>query len=101
MDGAKHTRKSFLQGLVKPHLAGPDTAGHSTLKNVLESARDIGHLLHESDIFASVNAELERSRSPLAQPEDVDLIFKTKERPRMFLKTSTEIGNNEGGAVRT
>lgn len=100
VDGAKHTRKSFLESIVAPHLTpGPDIVFHSTLRSVLESTRDIGHLLHESDIFSSVTAELERSRSPLAQPGDIDLVFNTKERSRLFLKTATEIGNNEGGAV--
>ena len=101
VEGAHHTRKSFLESLVKPHLySGSVMDNHSTLRTVLESTRDLGHLLHESDIFAAVNAELERSRGPMSQPGDIDLIFRTKEKPRMFMKTSTEIGNNEGGAVR-
>ena len=101
IDGADHTRKSFLESLVRPHLASPVILeNRSTLRNVLESTREIGHLLHESDIFSFVAAELERSRGPLAQPGDIDLIFKTREKSRMYLKTSTEIGNNEGGAVR-
>ena len=101
VEGAHHTRKSFLESLVKPHLSsGSVLDNHSTLKTVLESTRDIGHLLHESDIFAAVNADLERSRGPMSQPGDIDVIFRTKEKPRMYMKTSTEIGNNEGGAVR-
>lgn len=101
VDGAKHTRKSFLESLVKPHLVSGSTLdSHSSLRTVLESTRDIGHLLNESDIFASVTADLERSREPLAQPGDIDVIFKTKEKSRLFLKTATEVGNNEGAAVR-
>lgn len=37
----------------------------------------------------------------MAAPNDVDVIFTTKERGKYFLKTSTEVGNNEGNAVRT
>lgn len=48
-----------------------------------------------------MNVQLERSREALAAPNDVDVIFTTKERGKYFLKTSTEVGNNEGNAVRT
>lgn len=47
-----------------------------------------------------MNVQLERSREALAAPNDVDVIFTTKERGKYFLKTSTEVGNNEGNAVR-
>lgn len=48
-----------------------------------------------------MNVQLERSREALAAPNDVDVIFTTKERGKYFVKTSTEVGNNEGNAVRT
>lgn len=37
----------------------------------------------------------------LASPEDVDILITTREKGRFFLKTSTELGNNEGSAVST
>ena len=97
VEGAVHTRKSFLNSLVHPYLHS-DLAPQ-TLGSILHNARAIGHLINETDLFTSVLAKVERSRDPLAQPNDVELLFKTREKPRMFLKTSTEIGNNEGGAV--
>ncbi len=97
VEGAVHTRKSFLGTLVNPYLHSEPTS--QSLSSILHDARAIGHLLNETDLFNSVFAKVERSREPLAQPNDVELVFQTREKPRMFLKTSTEIGNNEGGAV--
>ncbi|KAI0825955.1 surface antigen-domain-containing protein [Irpex lacteus] len=99
VEGAAHTRKSFLGTLVNPYLHSEPTS--QSLSSILHDARAIGHLLNETDLFNSVFAKVERSREPLAQPNDVELVFQTREKPRMFLKTSTEIGNNEGGASAT
>jgi outer membrane protein insertion porin family len=96
IDGAKNTRRSFLASLVYPHLPSP-----STFESVLHATRDIGHYLVQSDLFHTVHARLEPSAEPSAKPGDVDVIFTTRERPRFFLKTSTEVGNGEGNAVRT
>lgn len=99
VEGAVHTRKSFLGSLINPFLQKDAPAEPQNLGSVLYDARTIGSLLQEADIFDSVIARVERSTSPLSQHGDVDLIFKTREKPRFFLKTSTEFGNNEGGAV--
>jgi outer membrane protein insertion porin family len=100
IEGATHTRESFLGFLVKPHLPSPFTHDESTLQSVLLKARDIGHTLQATDLFQSVYAVVEPSRDPLAAAQDVDLVFKTREKGRFFLKTSTEFGNSEGSAVR-
>ncbi|THG97311.1 hypothetical protein EW026_g4663 [Hermanssonia centrifuga] len=100
VEGAAHTRKSFLASLVHPYVhAEPLVLNNSTLGSVLQTSREIGHLLNETDIFASVVAKLEPSRDVFARPGDIDLVFQTKEKSRMYLKTTGEIGNNEGGAV--
>ena len=57
--------------------------------------------LERTDIFSSVQATVERSRSALAGENGVDVILKVKDRSRMFLKGSTETGNGEGSAVRS
>ena len=72
----------------------------STLQSVLLKARNIGHTLQATDLFQSVHAVVEPSRDPVAAADDVDLIFKTKEKGRFMLKTSTEFGNDEGSVVR-
>jgi outer membrane protein insertion porin family len=97
VDGAKNTRRSFLASIVNPHLPQHP---HSSFESVLRATRDIGHYLVQSDIFQVVHARLEPSADTTTKPGDVDVIFTTRERPRFFLKTSTEVGNSEGNAVR-
>lgn len=99
VEGATHTRKSFLSSLVQPYLAS-SADGPQTLERVLHTTRAFGHVLQEADIFQTVGAKLEASRDVWAQPGDVDVVFKAKEKGRFYLSTSTEVGNNEGGAVR-
>lgn len=98
VDGAKNTRRSFLESIVYPHLSQHP---HSSFESVLRATRDIGHYLVQSDIFQVVHARLEPSADTTTKPGDVDVIFTTRERPRFFLKTSTEVGNSEGNASAT
>ncbi|KAL1672467.1 surface antigen-domain-containing protein [Schizophyllum commune] len=97
VEGADHTRDSFLRFLTRPHLARE----HETLEDVLHTGRHLSHLLQKSDVFSHVEARLEGARDLLAGPHDVDLVLRTKERGRFFLKTATELGNNEGSASLT
>lgn len=103
VEGAVRTRQSFLSSLVTPFLphyaASPFASSADSLGDVLHKARHIGALLQETDIFQTVDARLEGSRDFLARPGDVDLVFRTRERGRFYLNTSTQVGNNEGGAV--
>jgi hypothetical protein len=125
--GAHNTSQSFLDWITKPHLpsytfpesssadansssssdtSGPDAAtGHTqpqlqTLQSVLHTAKDLSAVLHRADIFSSVRTELVRAGDPLASAEAVDLLVRVREKGKWFLKTSTEVGNNEGSAVR-
>ena len=52
-----------------------------------------------TDNFHAVLPRLETSRDPLATDEDVDLVFQTRQKGRYFLKTSTEVGAQEGSVV--
>ncbi|OCH87073.1 hypothetical protein OBBRIDRAFT_736818, partial [Obba rivulosa] len=63
---------------------------------VLHSTRHIGSLLQEADIFKDVQARIERSRYLLACSGDVDVVFKTHDKGRFYLNTSTQVGNDEG-----
>ncbi|KAF9816961.1 hypothetical protein IEO21_03726 [Rhodonia placenta] len=104
VEGAVKTRKSFLATLVTPFLpqsATPFDETKTTLGDVLHTTRHIGNLLQETEIFQAVEAKLETSRDPLAQAGDVDIVFKTREKGRFYLNTSTQLGNNEGGASAT
>ena len=96
--GAVRTRESFLGSIIDPILQSPDENG-ATLGGVLRRTKEIKTLLEDSDLFTNVEAVLDRSRDPMAHPDDVDVVFLTRERGRYFLNTSTQVGNNEGGAV--
>lgn len=98
VEGAKVTRSSFLGFLINPQLASVN-ATPSTLESVLHTTRKIAHTLNKTDMFHSVEAKLERARDELANEGDVDIVFKTREKGRFYLNTSTELGNNEGNAV--
>lgn len=99
VEGATHTRRSFLSSLVHPYLSS-SAESPQTLESVLHTTRQFGHVLNETDIFQHVSAKLEASRDVYAKTGDVDVVFKAKEKGRLYLSTSTEVGNNEGGAVR-
>ncbi|GJJ11440.1 hypothetical protein Clacol_005673 [Clathrus columnatus] len=109
VEGANHTRDSFLSTIIEPILrsenvtipSGISDTQPETLESVLHTTRRIADLLVQTDIFSSVNPTLVKSRDPLATDKDVDVVFKCKERGRMFLQTATEIGNNEGTARLT
>ena len=66
----------------------------------MRKTKDIKNLLEETDLFTQVEAVIDRSRDALAHPDDVDVVFLTREKGRYFLNTSAQVGNNEGGAVR-
>lgn len=99
VEGAPHTRRSFLESIIKPAIPPPSSEQPSTLEDVLHATRRISFALRKTDIFTSIEAYVDRPRDMLAQPGDVDLVFRTKERGRYFLSSSTELGNNEGSAV--
>lgn len=101
VEGATHTRKSFLAGVIEPAVSSSSAAGTTTLEDALHTTRRISYGLQKTDIFSAVSASLEPPQSGLASPHvgDVDLVFKTKERGRWYVSTATEVGNSEGTAV--
>ncbi|EIW77129.1 hypothetical protein CONPUDRAFT_84348 [Coniophora puteana RWD-64-598 SS2] len=124
IEGAHNTRKPFLGWLVRPWLSAHSSSlplpsssenpfaksntssldpfpHHPTLKSVLHTARGIGSVLQDTDIFKSVDARIEASRDPQAAPGDVDIVFKTREKGKFYLKTATEFGHNDGNASAT
>lgn len=97
--GAGRTRESFLGSIIDPVISTPDEKS-ATLGSVLRKTKEIKNLLEETDLFSQVEAYIDRSRDSLGHPNDVDVVFLTRERGRYFLNTATQVGNNEGGAVR-
>ncbi|KAI1789658.1 surface antigen-domain-containing protein [Ganoderma leucocontextum] len=98
--GAVRTRQSFLGSIIDPYLA-PSPHEPQTLDTVLHKVKEMKGLLEETDLFSHVETVIDRSRDALAHPDDVDVIFLAKEKGRYFLNTSTQVGNNEGGASAT
>ncbi|KAJ6571994.1 surface antigen-domain-containing protein [Mycena capillaripes] len=96
VEGAHHTRPSFLRFLIDPLI--PPPSAENDLQTVLHAARHIADVLQRTDIFHAVDVKLERATAPLASKHDVDLVFKTREKGRFYAKSSTEVGNNEGSA---
>ncbi|KAF9041211.1 surface antigen-domain-containing protein [Panaeolus papilionaceus] len=101
VEGATNTRQSFLASIITPAIpppSDPSSDKHSTLGDALHAARSISAALNKTDIFSKVEAYIDKPRSALASPTDVDLVFKTKEKGRWYVSSSTELGNNEGSA---
>ncbi|KIJ30510.1 hypothetical protein M422DRAFT_36524 [Sphaerobolus stellatus SS14] len=101
--GADRTRSSFLEYIINPILADElsstgEGSNTDTLEAALHKTRRISQVLLRSDIFTSITPTLERNRDALAEGQDVDIVVRCRERGRFFLKTATEIGNNEGTA---
>ncbi|KDQ10350.1 hypothetical protein BOTBODRAFT_178207 [Botryobasidium botryosum FD-172 SS1] len=101
VEGAPRTRHSFLSSLIEPQLSSHNTVETPTLENVLHQVRGISHTLQLTDIFSSVEPTIAKSTAPLSTNKDVDVVFKCRERGRLFIKSSTEVGNGEAGTSFT
>ncbi|CDS13179.1 hypothetical protein LRAMOSA05357 [Lichtheimia ramosa] len=90
--GAKATRRSFLEQIVEPVLEG------KTVADVINRSQEAAQQLQRFQIFDDVQLFLDRASDsdPLAAPGSINVIYRLKERSRLFIKTGTEIGNNEG-----
>lgn len=98
---APHTRESFLTSLLTPYLAPASSGSHSTLQTVLQQTRALSSAVLATGIFSSLEATLVPSPSPLARPEDVDLLLRGKSTSRYYLKGATDVGNGEGSVSVT
>lgn len=69
-----------------------------SVSDLLQLATLVGTDLTRFDLFSEVTATLEPTRNPLGTQEDVDVVLNVKEKSRVFLKSSTDVGNGEGSA---
>ncbi|KAK7471006.1 hypothetical protein VKT23_002419 [Stygiomarasmius scandens] len=90
---AKNTRQSFLEWLINPLKPSP-TSSHD-VESTLHTVRRVSDILNRADIFKAVSVSIERSKDELSRPEDVDLVFRTIEKGKYAVKTSTEVGKGE------
>lgn len=72
-----------------------------TYADVINTSQDIAEKLQRLDIFDSVQVLLDNASDsdPLAAPDSINVVYQVKEKSRVFIKTGTEIGNNEGNMV--
>ncbi|CAO3631391.1 unnamed protein product [Mucor fragilis] len=90
--GTKQTRPGFLEKATK------DILEANTYADVINSAQQVAEKLQRFDIFDGVQILLDNATDsdPLAAPESINVVYQVKEKSRVFIKTGTEIGNNEG-----
>ncbi|EPQ27552.1 uncharacterized protein PFL1_05090 [Pseudozyma flocculosa PF-1] len=120
--GATSLRPSFLATLCRPYLdpaLNAQTLGSlnsantalygsrmwhplpyqpTTLPSIMNLTGSIVEDLTKLDIFQNIDATLAPSLAPDATEEDVDVILSCKPKGRIFLKSSTDVGNGEGSA---
>lgn len=94
--GAKATRPSFLEYATKKPLSA------KTVAEIINSSQDTAQQLSQLDIFEHVQVLFENASDHdiLAEPDSINVVYQVKEKSRLFIKTGTEIGNNEGNMVR-
>ncbi|KAF7728831.1 hypothetical protein EC973_005457 [Apophysomyces ossiformis] len=90
--GTHATRPSFLETATSRVLESKNVA------DVVNRSQDIAEQLLRLDIFDNVQVLLDRASDtdPLAAPDSINVIYQVKEKSRLYIKTGTEIGNNEG-----
>lgn len=94
--GIKSTRPSFLQTATNKILEAKNVA------DVINKSQDVAETLMRLDIFDHVDILLDNATDsdPLAAPGSINVVYQVKEKSRVFIKTGTEIGNNEGNMVK-
>lgn len=96
--GDTRTRPAFLDWIIKPYFS-QSSDNTSTVDDVLATTKHIANTLLETDIYANIVPSIERAHDILASPDEVDLVLYTRPKGRYFLKTSSEIGNQEGSVA--
>lgn len=89
--------------MIKPHqdhFSSLDPKDYN-LENVLKATRGMTHSLLQTGIFTTVEPTIEKTKDVLADFGDVDILLRAKQKGRFFLKTSTEVGDQEGSVVRS
>ncbi|ORZ20668.1 surface antigen-domain-containing protein [Absidia repens] len=90
--GSRYTRPSFLESVTTTILDA------KTIADVVNQSQTIAEKLARFDIFDGIEVLLDRASDsdPLAAPDSINVVYQVKEKSRFFIKTGTEIGNNEG-----
>ena len=101
---AVHTRRSFLSHIFSPILTSDDSSRPYTLAEALREVSLGVEQLHRFDIFHQpIDLTIARPSptDPNTTPTDIDVYLDVREKPRLHVKTGTDIGNAEGSAYAT
>ncbi|KDN46266.1 hypothetical protein K437DRAFT_256229 [Tilletiaria anomala UBC 951] len=116
IEGAEQVRPSFLLSVLRPYIdplapllpwsealyahrtSFKRPAQPTTFSGILALTQSLGADLTSFDLFKDVSARFEPCAHPLASDEDIDIVLQCVKKSRLFLKSSTDIGNDEGTA---
>ncbi|PWN54142.1 hypothetical protein IE53DRAFT_383332 [Violaceomyces palustris] len=119
--GAESLRPSFLQTLCRPYVDpsisfqnSPNSSVNrflygervtyplpnqtTTLKSILALTSNLANDLDRLDVFSNIDAQIVPSLEPGFGNEGVDVVLNCRKKGRVFLKSSTDLGNGEGSA---
>ncbi|CAG8595900.1 745_t:CDS:10 [Paraglomus occultum] len=90
--GAKKTRQSLFKAVISP------TFEARTFGELIDEVRIAADKLNRLDIFKYVDVLLDTCEDGFAPPEALDMVIAVEEKPRYWIRTGTEIGNDAGSA---
>lgn len=96
--GSPNTRNGFIRQIINPVLA-PESS--LSLKSALDRLAIIAENLAKFGIYDSVSVQVDQSPESSAEQQDIDATIRLKERPRLWARTGTDLGNQEGSAYAT
>ncbi|CAO3632961.1 unnamed protein product [Cunninghamella blakesleeana] len=90
--GTRHTKPAFLEKVTSNIMES------KTIADIVNRSQDVAEQLMRFDIFDHVEILLDHASDsdPLAAPDSINVVYQVKEKSRFYIKTGTEIGNNEG-----
>ncbi|KAI4158562.1 MAG: hypothetical protein LQ342_007344 [Letrouitia transgressa] len=98
--GTQHTRKAFLRRIISPIFKANQDQPY-TLSEIVREASIAIDKLRQHDIFHphfGIFLEKPPQINSTSTPTDIAIHLSLKEKPRLLLKTGTDVGNSEGSA---
>lgn len=95
--GTKNTRAGFLKHILSSTIEQEKKCSGSLAEALARLART-GNQLSKLGIYESVSIEISRSKYSQKTDNDIAACIHVKERPRIWARTGTDFGNQEGSA---
>ncbi|KAJ3192258.1 hypothetical protein HK101_006817 [Irineochytrium annulatum] len=91
IEGIRHTRSAFVERLIQPVMKS------ETLGEILDQTQALTGKLRRLGIFKSVGVQLDLAQTGRDEKKKaLDIVLELEESPRLYARTSTAIGTNEG-----